>query len=337
MRNNPRLHLPRARPSNEEIELSGKAHTWKQATLTYMENNCDSKGRQLEGNLTPDEVQGTNSFNERTKAGEIVISTTDKSNLTTISSHESYIAQGTLHTQKDRLASWEEFHEAKNLVLCHTLALTNVFKIGSGQSQNEEQRVRLNMMENITTVPQASLMQKDHKPPHPDGTPKTRFLCHASMTYNQRLADLTNDICKGMIDSDTTEELNSSEDFLSVIEELNLKIKQGEIDPNDLVIGSLDVENLYGSMNCKKASEIIRNRAKKTKLKVENIDWRWALIYLALTLSPHDIVDQKLQQVIPKRAKQANGRKAPGKPPTILTAEVDMKKERWRYPTPPQC
>ena len=113
-------------------------------------------------------------------------------------------------------------------------------------------------------------MQKYHKPPHPDGTPKNRFLCYASYTYNQRLSDLTNDWCSALIEADTTEELSSSEDFLSVIEDLNTRIKGGEINPDDLVIGSLDVENLYGSMNCKKASEIIRLRAKSSKVKVDN-------------------------------------------------------------------
>ena len=54
-----------------------------------------------------------------------------------------------------------------------------------------------------------------------------------------------------------------------------------------------------------------------------------------------NIVDQNLQQVIPKRAyiKTKNGqlRKPPGQPPTIATVEVDQKKERWRYPTPPEA
>ena len=138
-----------------------------------------------------------------------------------------------------------------------------------------------------------------------------------------------------MIDSDSTEELISSEDFLSIVEETNELIKDGKINSEDLVIGSLDVENLYGSINVNKASEVVRERALRTNLKVENMDWRWALIYLALTLTPHEIVDQKLQQVVPKRMKQKNGRKAPGKPPTILTVEVDSMKERWHYPTPP--
>ena len=55
-----------------------------------------------------------------------------------------------------------------------------------------------------------------------------------------------------------------------------------------------------------------------------------------MTLTKHDIVDKKLQQVIPKRAKIVNkhGRvqKPPGKPPSILSVETDTKKH-WHYPT----
>ena len=65
-------------------------------------------------------------------------------------------------------------------------------------------------------------------------------------------------------------------------------------------------------------------------LRVENVDWRWAMIYCALTLTPKEIVGQKLQQVMPK--KLAKG----GHKPSIKTVTTDQKKERWHYPTPPE-
>ena len=73
---------------------------------------------------------------------------------------------------------------------------------------------------------------------------------------------MVNDWCRGLIDADTSEELTSTEDFLSVKESTNKLIKEGKIDPDDFVIGSLDVENLYGSINTQKAAEIVRERVK---------------------------------------------------------------------------
>ena len=79
-------------------------------------------------------------------------------------------------------------------------------------------------MENITTVPQAYIQQKDHKAPDPiTGLPKTRFICNAATTYNQRLADLANDNMRALIESDKTDEMSSTEDFVSHEEVLNKK------------------------------------------------------------------------------------------------------------------
>ena len=66
------------------------------------------------------------------------------------------------------------------------------------------------------------------------------------------------------------------------------------------------------------AAEVIRQRVIDSKVKFPNIDRRWVLIYLAHTLAPKDIVDQKLQQIIPKRL----GKKVKG---AILTVEPDSK------------
>ena len=67
------------------------------------------------------------------------------------------------------------------------------------------------------------------------------------------------------------------------------------------MIGSLDVENLYGSVDIKVASNMVRKKVMESPMVFNNIDWRWALVYCALTLSPANIVDQKLQQLVPKK------------------------------------
>ena len=112
------------------------------------------------------------------------------------------------------------------------------------------------------------------------------------------------------------------------MEKFNTKIREGLIDGENLTIGSLDVENLYGSVNTKVACNVIREKVMNSPLKFEGIDWRWALVYCALTLKPVEIVDQKLQQLIPK--------KLAAKKATIKTVKKDETHERWHYPTPPE-
>ena len=64
----------------------------------------------------------------------------------------------------------------------------------------------------------------------------------------------------------------------------------------------------------------------KTNMKTEGVDFRWCLIYLKLTMSPHEIVDAGIQGILP--------RKLDNKKATILSVEADEDRERWWYPHP---
>ena len=77
------------------------------------------------------------------------------------------------------------------------------------------------------------------------GLPKTRPVCEASSTHNQRLSDLLSDIMGVTFKLEETIESVSTEDLLSKIEALNSRIEDGEVSPKKLIIGSLDVESLY--------------------------------------------------------------------------------------------
>ena len=106
------------------------------------------------------------------------------------------------------------------------------------------------------------------------------------------------------------------------------QITKGEIDSSQMMIGSLDVTNLYGSISVKKATELVRQRALETKCSWEGVNLRWALIYLALTLKPWEKVNYKLVDILPRRQSTKN------KFPTIATVDVNETKDRWSLPTP---
>ena len=66
------------------------------------------------------------------------------------------------------------------------------------------------------------------------------------------------------------------------------------------------------------------------------MDYRWAIIYLKLTMTPSDIVDAELQGLLPRRVRNQ------GRKPTILSYETDEvkegkpRKDRWWFPKPPK-
>ena len=95
-----------------------------------------------------------------------------------------------------------------------------------------------------------------------------------------------------------------------------------------MVIGSLEVQSLYPSVDTKKAAKICRDRVIASEIKMEGIDYRWATIYLRLTMSPHEIVDSKMQGIMPRKLSKF------GKKPTIRTVNKDEKEERWWWPKP---
>ena len=152
--------------------------------------------------------------------------------------------------------------------------------------EKEETRIRATLQESSTVIPQVTSNPKDHKAIPDTGIPKARGVTGASRSINQRLSDLTNDNLTAMLKSDQSNEVNSTEMALFNIESLNKMIRDGEIDSHNMIIGSLDVSNLYGSINVKKATQLVRERALQTKCKWEGIDLHWTLIYLALTLKP---------------------------------------------------
>ena len=90
-------------------------------------------------------------------------------------------------------------------------------------------------------------------------------------------------------------EVISTKEFLSRVEDLKKKVRRREVDQDQLVLSSLYVEALNPSIDTKLAAKIIKERVKKSDLVFNGIDWRWVVIYLALTMTPLAKADNKVQ------------------------------------------
>ena len=58
---------------------------------------------------------------------------------------------------------------------------------------------------------------------------------------------------------------------------------------------------MYPSVDTKKAAKICRDRVIDSKMEIEGVDYRWATIYLKLTMTPVEIVDAKVQGILPRK------------------------------------
>ena len=149
-----------------------------------------------------------------------------------------------------------------------------------------------------------------------------------SATYNQRINGHLCTVLNGVIETEETNEAISTEDKLSKIDRLNNDIRSGKIKPGKLSVGSLDVTSLYGNIDSKTAGIIIRDKVITSKTKFEGVNYQWALTYLALTMTPHEKVDARIQGILPRRKSNKNH------PPTIRTVDQEEKLDRWWFPKP---
>ena len=93
---------------------------------------------------------------------------------------------------------------------------------------------------------------------------------------------------------------------MSAVEDLNQQIREGLVDDQRIMIASLDVSALYPSIDTKLAAELVREEITGSGIKFDGIDWRWGLIYLALTMTNAEKVDAKVQGLIPRRLVNKN-------------------------------
>ena len=137
--------------------------------------------------------------------------------------------------------------EISRRVKKHCRALHNVFRQGADWGEQEETRIKNVMVEEAIIIPQLNLTQKDHKQYEGDVHP-THPICTVRSTINQRVSDLTTDILQSLFKAEDTVEASSMEDFLHRVDQINNKILARDIKSDDLIVGSMDMESLYPTL-----------------------------------------------------------------------------------------
>ena len=183
-----------------------------QTWINYLTKNCNQKGDQTYSNLTNQGQKGHLKTNKRQSNGEMIVSNTDKSQHFTVSTPESYSAQGQVHTKSNKVITWKDFNQIQNEVGNHNIAISNIFGLGREHGEKEECRIRETMNQKVTTVAQMSLQQKDHKPTDKEGNPKTRGLMNAKTTANQRSLNLLSEMLTAYNSAENNHELLSTGD-----------------------------------------------------------------------------------------------------------------------------
>ena len=80
---------------------------------------------------------------------------------------------------------------------------------------------------------------------------------------------------------------------------------------------------MYPSLGTKHAGRIIRDRVKDSKLCMEGLSYKQALVYLELVMKPVNILDAGIQGTLPRKLAKAR------RDPTIKFVGADDVRDIW--------
>ena len=118
-------------------------------------------------------------------------------------------------------------------------------------------------------------LPKTHKPPRPNGLPKSRPVVGAAKGITTAIGDLISDLIEPIakVEQETTE-AQSTEELLRGIQEANERLK-GVAEP-DVVLASMDVTALYPSIDQVGSAALVREAFIISEITVTNINWKAA-------------------------------------------------------------
>ena len=246
---NKRICMPD--PESPELEV---CHEVRRTEMTRIFNRFMNDGQKtnkhLKGtqshensNLTRDELIGLKSLKKRIKSGEIIICETDKSKKFAALKPEQYFESGLQHTAKDLEIEPEKVKRIQNVVNSHVEWLKDITNIG--KNVGHESRMSKNLSDKGEQVCNMSLLLKDHKKwvCGSDGPIPSRPVISGNNGLNCHLSELVSAIIDPVASEMDGREIDSTDDMLSKINELNEKLEGGVKISNGVCLDE-NVENV---------------------------------------------------------------------------------------------
>ena len=177
-------------------------------------------------NLTKDEKHGLNSIRKRIKAGEIMVVPTDKSGRLSVLSLDQYLASGGAHTCKDEKIDWTVVRYLRNQVNSH---MSWFSKITNYSKHTDHERMTNNLMVSDLDLPQMNILIKDHKSwtQQSGKVVPSRPVVSGNCSINTHLSELISEIVEPIALEADGSEVQSSEELLHMIDDVNNKISEG--------------------------------------------------------------------------------------------------------------
>ena len=278
-------------------------------------------------NLDSTRKSGLKKLQERIRKKEIVCFSTDKSGRWSCDTPENYknacMAQ-LADDDKTPTISIEEHNESEKIMNAEARSL--LMMLGVDDDKNGE-RLRKVVSAKGVKIPPFYGTRKDHKTvpaAMKEIGPKVRPVCGAEDCVTRRLSYILCLIGSHLIDSPT--HCDSTVDLLEEIENVN---KSGRV-KDHMIIGSLDVDALYPSLDVEKCSEVFRQKLFSSELRFEGMEWKDIALYLKYHMSEIDLRTEGVWKHCPRRRRKG------GNEPSFTASGVDKDKKKrfgpWIFP-----
>ena len=300
----PRLHEPKPATIKQEIIMENTRQKLLNTLEQYMSTHCKEDGKQKTSNLTVEETQNLKEIKKEIKENKIVVFTTDKSGKFSADTPENYEIAVHKHTEKDEeLKEDDRVRVIENKINQHMRQFNKMFQVG--KNHEHEGRVMAATISSNTPAPPMYGLRKDHKTATNEREgPPVRPVCGASEAPNSRLSHflsrVINDYCNvAKIET----ECRSGEEMKAAFERFNGEEEDARM---NCKIISMDVKALYPSMEWDEIDIAVRELIETSDKDVEGVDWQELGKYLAVNMTTEEIVEERLQHVIPKRREETN-------------------------------
>ena len=319
---NTRSFPPREAKNEAEILIQARRQNVL-ATFDEYTQKIPNRGNKLNNiNLTREQTQGKKSLLKRSREGELVVTTTDKSGKFAIVETSLYKEAASKHLNDEEI-TLTEVEDTETLMNRHALQIVKSLKMGTRHGkEGQEERIRKAFRSVGAQPGPVQFLVKDHKKmKEGEKMPPTRQVCSAKGGPSSRLSNLISTILNRAADSMRSDtECQSTEELKKEILDTNRKVERKcEMDPEysqriqKAEIISLDVKALYPSLKVNEVKKIVEEMLYKVQeegnLIFNDVDFHEVGKYLAITCTEEEIIENGLKEVIPKRTASNRGPK----------------------------
>ena len=312
---NPSVCMPGALGEDEII-----IHQFKNDVMEAVDQLKEQSG--MWSNLDESEKKGLKQLCHKVKKNEMVLFTTDKSGRWACDSMENYklaCMNELSDIEKTPTITNKDHSNAETQMNSQALALLRMMGLDPKEPGD---RLRRAVVAEGVTVPPFYGMRKDHKAVPSDEEekgPKIRPVCGAKDCVTKRTSYI---LCLllGQIISENATNCLSTNELLTEFERLNRDVNVQK----EWVVGSLDVDALYPSLDIKRCAEVVSQQLFKSDLVLNGLKWKEIALYLKFHLKEECIKEKGISQYCPKRKHRV------GKPP-LFTASGSKREEVDRF------